>query len=61
MSKETIKTIAMGVLVVLMMCGIGVSFWKIAFPYDEEQHQIHQENMKRAEIRAKYYSDEKEE
>jgi regulatory protein YycH of two-component signal transduction system YycFG len=55
MSKEAIKTVAMGVLVVIMMCGIGISLWKIAFPYDEEQHQIHQENMKRAEIRKEMY------
>ncbi|QHE63110.1 hypothetical protein FHE72_20440 [Rossellomorea vietnamensis] len=55
MNKGMVKTIAMAVLLVLMMCGIGIVFWTTAFPYDEEQDKIHLENKKRAEERKELY------
>jgi flagellar basal body-associated protein FliL len=57
MNKEMIKTIAMGVLMVLLIGGIGISFWTTAFPYDEKQHKIHQENKKRADDRKEMYEE----
>jgi hypothetical protein len=50
-----------GCLTLILVAVIGMMFWKNLFPYDQKKHEIHEDNMKRAEIRAKYYSDKKEE